>query len=165
MLNEHLAFKYLPMLKKSVYTQYLKKTLFWVIGNAIFGLAPLIFMFSILIISGHKIGNSEVDALIHEGVVPFVCCAIMGGVVVEFILAGLSLTGVQVFVIYVFPLFILAIISIDYLLVKLNVVSSQCFNLSSLTTIFVAIFSLGYCLFAKPYLYIEEGLQHELRNV
>lgn len=153
------------MSKITGYSKYFKKTLIWGIGNAVFGLAPLIFMCVILILTGHKIGHWEVDALIHEGLVPFVCCAIMGSVVVDFMLADLLFKPVQVFVVYVFPLFVLSIISIDFLLVTLGSISSQCFNLSSLTTIFVAIFSLGYCLFAKPYLHIEEDLQYDLHNV
>jgi hypothetical protein len=152
------------MSRNKVYTQYLKKTFLWVVGNTIFGLAPLLFMCFVRLISGNKIGNSEIDSLIHEGAIPFLCCAIMGAIAVEFLLSGYLFRSVQIFAIYLYPLFILSIISIDYLFISLRIVTPQTFNLSSETSIFVIILSFGYCLFAKTKLYIKEGIQHEQRH-
>ncbi|SRR6266700_996561 len=142
--------------KHLLYRQYLTKTFFWVIGNAVFGLIPLIFMLTVYELGEKKIGIDEINHLIHEGVILFVSIAIMGSVFVDYALSGFKLKGIGVFAIYIFPLCIVAIISIDYLLIHLGIISNNCFSLSSKTTKFVVGLSFIYILFAKTSLYIKE---------
>lgn len=67
------------------YYKYLKKTLIWIFGNFCFGIGPIIFLRFVISISQGKICTDTLNRLIHEGAILFVCCAMMGSVVVDFI--------------------------------------------------------------------------------
>ncbi|HVY73683.1 MAG TPA: hypothetical protein VG890_02575 [Puia sp.] len=144
-----------------LYWLYLRRAFLWVVGNTIFGLAPLIFMAFVFMTSEGKVGSDEMTHLIHDGVVLFVCCAVMGAVLVEFALAGFVMKGSAIIAIYAVPFFILALISIDYLFIHLRIIDGTCFDLSSKTSKFVMIFSSGYATFTKADLYIKEDMRHD----
>jgi hypothetical protein len=110
--------------------------------------------------SGH-IGDDEMSHLIHDGVVLFVCCSIMGAVIVDFMLSDYLLKGAVIFAIYIFPLFLLGLISVDYLFIRLKIIDGSCFDPSSKTSIFVMGFSVIYSTLSKADLYIKEDSKHD----
>jgi|GEM_PF-1609156 len=143
------------------YGNYLRKTFWWLMGNTVFGLAPLLFMCIVYLVAQQKAGNSEISHLIHEGVIPFVCVAIMGSVLVDFALSGFAMKGWGILAVYICPCCIMSILCIEYLLVTLKIIDDSCFNLDSLTTIIVIGLSFVYCIFTKTNLYIKEDTRHE----
>lgn len=134
------------------------KAVKWFLGNVIFGLAPIILMFVVYGLSERKTGLEEIQRLIHDGVIIFVLIAIMGAVMVDYFLSGIKSSGRSIFTIYIFPLCVLAIASIDYLLTYLKIIDGTCFALGSLTTKIISILSLLYCTFTKAKLYLRENL-------
>jgi hypothetical protein len=142
-------------LTQSRYTHYLWKSLKWTVGNAIFGLTPLLFMCLVYTIGLEK-ADHEIEHLILDGVIVFVSCAIMGAVLVDFALTDYRLTSGGVFMIYMFPCFIVGVVCLNYLFIHLKSVPVERFNLSSPVTISVVILSFFYCLFVKTRLYINE---------
>jgi hypothetical protein len=143
------------------YWNYIKKSALWCLGNFLFGVSPIIFMWLVYILSRHKLGFQDMDKLIHEGGVLFVCCAMMGGVVVDFLQSSFSWRGRQIFVIFFSPLVVLGLLCLEYLFVVMGIINTDCFNISSLTSIFVIGFSLVYCILNKTTLLIKEDTQHE----
>ena len=129
----------------------------WFIGNAIFGLAPIVLMLVVYGLTEKKTGSVEILRLVHDGAVIFVLIAIMGAVMVDYLLSGIKTSGRSVFTIYIFPLAVLAIASLDYLLTYLNVIDGTCFAIDSLTTKIISFLSLLYCTFTKAQLYIREN--------
>lgn len=147
--------------ERSSYWLYLWKTAKWMIGNAIFGIFPLLFMCSVYYISEEKLGKEEINTLVYEGAILFVCIAIVGSVLVDFFLSGFRPNGFPRFAIYIFPLIILFIISINYFLIHIKIIDKSRFSLSSGTTIVTVILSVIYILFVKTNLYMKEDLRHE----
>jgi hypothetical protein len=143
------------------YWNYVRKSAIWCIGNFLFGVSPIMFMWLVYILSRHKLGFQDMDKLIHEGGVLFVCCAMMGGVVVDFLQSSFSWRGRQIFVIFFSPLVVLGLLCLEYLFVVMNIINTDCFDISSLTSIFVIGFSLVYCILNKTTLLIKEDTQHE----
>ncbi len=144
------------MVGKSTYWHYLRKTTLWLVGNIVFGLAPLLFMCGVYMIAQKNVGANEIQTFIHEGVVLFVLCAIMGSILLDYALGGYSFTAMQIFTIFIFPFGILGILCLNYLFIKLKVITDDRFDLSSYTTILVVGLSLIYCLIAKTNLFIRE---------
>lgn len=145
-----------PDTKPVSFGTYYFKSVKWYIGNALFGLFPLILMWLVYYRSGGKTGEEEIYHLIHDGVIVFLCIALMGAVVVEFLLSGPKLSGISIFTIYLFPFIVLGIISLDYLLIYLKVIDNSSFHLNSRTTIITIILSFAYCTFTKATLYKKE---------
>ncbi len=136
---------------------YYWKSCKWFLGNAAFGIFPVLLMWLVYGLSEGKTGQKEIFHLIHDGVIVFLCIALMGAVMVEFLLSGPKMSGFSIFTIYIFPLIVLGIISLDYLLIYLNVIDSTVFNLNSWTTIITIVLSFSYCTFTKATLYKKEA--------
>lgn len=149
------------MPKKVTYFNYLKKSFCWLLGNFAFGLGPLLLMGIVYIVSEHKYGFDDIMKLIHEGAILFVCCAMMGSVLVDFLLAGYRLRGSEVFATFIFPFALLAIVALEYLFIILKIINTDCFNIFSGNSIFVVGCSFGYCLLIKTNLLIKEDTSHE----
>src|SRR5258705_7739185 len=98
------------MVGKSTYRDYLRKTAWWLFGNLVFGLAPMIFMVIVFITAQQKIGSTEIHQFIHDGVVLFVFCAIMGSIMCDYAIGGYTFKSFQVFTIFIFPILVLAIL-------------------------------------------------------
>lgn len=139
------------------YWPYFRKSIVWVFGNACFGLTPLLFMLFVNMVSGHKVGSEEISHLINDGVVLFVCCAILGAALIELMLSGMKMKISHAYSIGIVPLFILALILTDYFLINLKVIDTSCFMLSSGTSKIVILFSTVFCIFTKANLYIREA--------
>lgn len=144
------------MVGNSTWKDYLRKTLLWFFGNVVFGLAPLIFMCGVYVIGQQNVGRSEIDIFIHEGVVLFVLAAIMGSILLDYALGGYSFNAFQVFTIFFVPCGIIGILCLNYLFIKLKIITEERFDLSSYTSILVMSLSLVYCIIAKTNLYIRE---------
>jgi hypothetical protein len=142
------------------YTAYLSRTIKWIIANAVFGLAPLLFMWLVSLLSEGKAGASECVHLIKDGAVLFVCCSIMGSVVIDFKLAGFDLVGWQFIAVFLAPIAILGILLLTYLLIYFKAVNNEMFNLNSRTSILVMTLSVIYCILAKTNLYMREDIHH-----
>ena len=149
------------MASKVPYYKYLKKTLIWIFGNFCFGIGPIIFLRFVISVSQGKVCTDTLSRLIHEGAILFVCCAMMGSVVVDFYNSGFFLKGSRIFATYISPFIILFGICVEYLLVIMKVVDDNCFDTSSKTTIFVVTFTFFYCLFIKTNLMIKEDTRNE----
>ena len=147
--------------KANEYRHYYFKAAKWFIGNIIFGLAPLLLIWVVYALSNGASGNDEMSHLIHDGVVLFVCISVMGAVVVEYMLSGFKSSGISIFGIYIFPLCILAIVSIDYMLIYLRIIDNTCFNIGSLTTKIIIFLSHIYSTFTKANLYILEDTKND----
>ena len=135
---------------------YVLKSINWYIGNFCFGIIPVIFMGLVYLMSNHKLGFDDMQKQIHEGVILFVCCAMMGGVLVDFLQSDFKWTGRQIFATFISPFAVMAILCIEYLFVVLNIINTDCFNISSFNSIFVVGFSFGYCIIFKTILLIKE---------
>src|SRR5437762_8516320 len=97
------------------YSEYLYKSIKWLLGNAFFGLIPLWFILFINIVSGGKAGSEEIDHIVvHDGVILFVCCAIMGSVLVDYIVAGIKMKISLAYRLAIIPCFIIMLIITDY---------------------------------------------------
>lgn len=138
------------------YLAYFRKTIQWFAGNLLFGLSPLIFMLSMWELSDHKLGGDQISDLIHEGVILFVLCAIMGSIMLDFALGGHLFNGYQVFTIFIIPLLLLAVICLNYLLISQTILNDDRFDIASFTTTSSACISISYCLFQKTNLYLRE---------
>lgn len=149
------------MPEKITYKNYVIKSAIWYFGNFFFGIVPVLFMGLIYLVSRHKLGFDDMDKLIHEGAILFVCCAMMGGVMVDFLQSPFKMGGRQIFVTVIAPILVLGLLCIEYLFVVLKIINADCFNITSLSTIFVVLFSLVYCILNKTVLLIKEDTQHE----
>lgn len=138
------------------------KTLKWIIGNTVFGLFPLLFFCSIFYLTDKKFGGDQVDTLIYEGSILFVCIALVGAVLIDYYLSGLRPIGFTRFATYFFPVALLFVVTENYFLIHIGYVSKSRFALKSNTTIFVITITVIYIIFVKTELYIKEGFRHEL---
>lgn len=143
---------------KVTYRHYYWKSLKWFIGNLLFGSVPLLLMWVVEGLSHGNTGADEISSILHQGVVHFLCIALMGAVMTEFLISGIKFGGFSIFAIYIFPLLILSFVSLEYLLVYLNKIESKCFDLNSNYTYIVFILSFIYCTFIKASFYIKEDI-------
>ncbi|PWT95980.1 MAG: hypothetical protein C5B52_16690 [Bacteroidetes bacterium] len=145
------------------YKKYLLRTVQWLIGNFIIALCPLLFMLVIKLISNNKAGVDEYNRLIKDGAVLFVCCSMMGSVVIDYILGKHLLSGWKVLVIYFYPFAILSFLLMSYLLIYFKIIDTSYFNLDSKTSLLVIFFTISYCIFAKSNLLVQEDNGHAAR--
>lgn len=147
--------------KQNSKVHYYYKALKWYIGNISFGLFPILLTLAFYAVSKKQEGLAELYHLIHDGVIIFVFIAVMGAVMVEYLISGFMTNGWEVFIIYIFPLLVLGLASLEYLLSFLKVIDGTCFALSSLTTKFICGYSFLYCIFIKANLYIKENIREQ----
>src|SRR5690606_20957817 len=96
--------------RKITYGHYYWKSLKWFIGNLLFGMVPLLLMWLVQELTHGLTGGDEINNLLHEGVIHFLCIALMGAVMTEFLISGVMFGGFSVFAIYVFPLLVLSFV-------------------------------------------------------
>src|SRR4051812_42896075 len=125
--------------KNRPYGEYLFRTFKWLTTNIIFGLFPLLFMCMIQKVTDGKVGGMEIEHFMADGVVLFVWCAIMGSVAVDFFLAGYRLGSFEIFAYYFAPFCILLFVTLQYLLIRLHVITSECFEMWSFSSIFIQV--------------------------
>jgi hypothetical protein len=88
----------------------------------------------------------------------------MGGVLVDYLLTGHQLKLVVIFTTVIAPFAILFLLCLEYLFIVLKIINADCFNISSVNSIFVIGFSFGYCIAIKTMLLIREGEKNEQRT-
>jgi hypothetical protein len=145
------------------YWEYLWKTTKWFVGNFLFGIAPIVFMTCIYVISEFKFGNIQIDSLVHEGVILFVLCAIMGSIALDYALGGYSFKGWEIFHIFIVPLGILLLVCLNYLLICLTILDPTRFDIASYTSWICYAISMGYIMLQKTNLLIKEDAVRDLK--
>jgi hypothetical protein len=148
-------------MSRSSYRAYIGKSTLWFIGNLLIGCCPLLFLAMVYMTSRSKLGYDDMDKQVHEGAILFVCVAMIGGVMLDFLQSGFKLKGRQIVVIVITPIMAISLLFLEYLFVILKIINSDCFNISSRSTIFVVLFSAVYCILNKTNLLIMEDTQHE----
>lgn len=129
----------------------------WFIGNAVFGLAPLLFLVAVNPVLDKHETSSEIDTLLKGGIILFVCCALMGAVIIEILLSKIVFRRFAFFAVNVSPFVLLSMISLIYLLTILGHISKSVFTTPSKFYIFVIIFTIIYCTLGKYLLYQHEA--------
>lgn len=148
-------------MNRSTYWQYIMKSAIWYAGNLTIGCAPLIFLSMVFMTSRGKMGYDDLDKQVHEGAVLFVCVAMIGGIMIDFLQSPMKMRGRQVVVIVITPILAISLLFLEYLFVVLKIINADCFNITSRSTIFVVLFSAVYCILNKTNLLIMEDTQHE----
>ena len=142
--------------------RYYWKGFKWLAGNTFWALLPLWFMMFLNLVSGGKVGKDEINHLVvHDGVILFVCCAIMGSALVELILTGIKLRVMAAYSYAIIPCFIALLILTNYALILAKIIDYECFSLASLTSRVVIILTIIFCIFTKAEIYIKEDTKHE----
>ncbi len=142
-------------------TDAIKKTLIWFTWNALFGLAPFLFMLIVNDLTNGKAENELIN-LTEGGAVLFVTISITGSVVVDILLGDYGFRNLNRFLLEISPFIMLGFVLLIYLLIVLKQTSSDYFKPTSCSYIFVIIFSIVYCYLAKYTMYIrEKGGKHD----
>lgn len=136
---------------------YWFKSFKWVVLNICFAIFPLLLMGIVNMLTKGQEGASQIEHLIYEGgIVLFVAVAIMGAVVVDNLLSGIRVAGIELFSIYLFPLLVAGFISLEFVLICLGKVNRHALALESKKTITLLVVTFLYCLATKSTLYIKE---------
>jgi len=144
------------------FRNYLMKSVKWVIGNTLFGLLPLWFIYFLFVISRGKVASSEIDHIIeHDAAILFVCCGMMGAVLWDFMLAGIKLKMSVAFRLFIVPGFVAMVLFTDQVLILLKAIDNTCFNLRSYTTIIIVVLTISFTIFTKANLYVIEDTRNE----
>lgn len=130
---------------------------FWLVANAVLGLAPLIFLVITNQVMEKREASPEIEHLLEGGIVLFVCCALMGSVIIDIILSKIKLKKLAFFAVNISPFVLLVIICILYLLTILGHVRHDLFTSFSRFYKFVIIFTVLYCTLGKYLLYKSEN--------
>jgi hypothetical protein len=132
----------------------LGSALIWVLGNTAIGLAPLFFLIIMNpALTTHKEVTEEITKLLKGGIVLFVCCALMGAVIIEILIEKIQFKKIAFFAFNIFPFIILITICFLYLLMLLGHVRSTIFSSVSGFYVFVIVFTIIYCAAGKYFLY------------
>ena len=106
-------------------------------------------------------GYNDMDKQVHEGAILFVCVAMVGGIMLDFLQSEFRMRGRQIVVIVITPIMAISLLFLEYLFVILKIINSDCFNITSRSTIFIVLFSAIYCILNKTNLLIMEDASHE----
>jgi hypothetical protein len=148
-------------MNRASYWQYFRKSTFWYAGNLAIGCCPLIFLGMVFMTSRGKMGYNDMDKQVHEGAILFVCVAMVGGIMLDFLQSEFRMRGRQIVVIVITPIMAISLLFLEYLFVILKIINSDCFNITSRSTIFIVLFSAIYCILNKTNLLIMEDASHE----
>lgn len=130
----------------------------WLAGNAIFGLAPMVFLVLIKpFLSNQDKIVEEIQVLLKGGMILFVCCALMGSVCIDIVVnKKLQFRNFARFFTHVSPFILLLFICILYMLSIFGHVSSELFTGVSKFYVLVITFTVIYCVIGKYLLYKKE---------
>ena len=129
----------------------------WFMGNAIFGLAPLLFLVTVNPALEKHEASTEIETLLKGGIILFVCCALMGAVIIEILLSKIVFRRLAFFTVNVSPFILLLIICLIYLLTILGHINKTIFTTPSKFYIFVIVFTTIYCTLGKYLLYQHDA--------
>lgn len=129
----------------------------WLLSNAVFGLAPLLFLAAINPALDNVKVYEEIHTLVKGGIILFVCCALMGAVVIDILLSNrIKFKKLGYFAVNVSPFILLSIICGIYLMILLGHAHPNIFTTLSKFYTFVIVFTVGYCILGKYLLYKSE---------
>ena len=148
-------------MKREELRTYATKSMFWYVGNLVFGCMPILFLALVFATSQGKLGFDDMQKEIHKGAVLFVCIAMMGGVMVDLLQSGARFSGRQIVTKILAPVFAMGALLLEYLFVVLKIISTDCFNITSGGSIFLFGFSMLYCTLNKINLSIKEDTNYE----
>jgi hypothetical protein len=141
--------------------QYYIKSLKWLAGNVFWGLIPLWFLLFINTVSGGKAATEEINHIVaHDGVILFVCTAIMGTVLVEYVLTGYKVRIWKAYRVAIIPCFISLLLLTNYSLILAHIITYDCFSINSWTSRIVGALTILFCIFTKTEVYIKEDTKH-----
>lgn len=123
------------------------------LSNAAFGLAPLLFLLLLNPLLQHKNATSEIDRLIGGGIILFVCCALMGAVIIDILISKISFKRFAFFAVNISPFILLFFICLLYLLAILGSINPTIFTTFSKFYTFVIMFTIFYFILGKYLLY------------
>jgi hypothetical protein len=130
--------------------------LIWVAGTAVFAFMPLLFLLLINTMSGENMSVMEIDHISEAKVIVFICCAVMGAVVFNFIMSPFKVKGwLSIFAIYISPVCFLAYLFLKYLLLYVQFAEQHDFGPGLLTTRFTILFTIAYSILVKTVLNIK----------
>jgi len=132
------------------------KTVIWIIGNALFGLAPYLFMKLINFIAVNPNSTHDIQHFINDGSVLFVCSALMGSVVIDTLIDKHQYDNLVTFALIMSPFAVLFLLLTVYLLVVFKAVNDHYFSSNSWLYYFTIGFSIVYCTLAKYNLFKRE---------
>ena len=149
-------------MKRETSHSYILKSVYWYFGNLLFGCAPIIFLGLVYLTSQGKLGFDDMQKLIHEGAISFVCVAMMGGVLVDFLQSEIEINGGQIIMTVLAPIFFIGVLFLEYLFVLLKVINTDSLNVTSGSSVFLLCYSLVYCISNKAnLLIIKADTKHE----
>lgn len=124
----------------------------WFLGNSVIGLAPILFLI-IINPALDKDQSNEISHHLKSGILLFVCCALMGDVIIEIIIEKISFNRWAIFTFYVSPFIILVSVCFMYLLKLLGHLRGDVFSSWSNVLAIVIVFTTGYCVSGKYRIY------------
>ena len=151
--------------RKITLGDYTVKSLKWCIGNALFAFFLIILLQVANWMSVDNTFNIKIHDMVQDGVIEFVCCAIVGAVMVEFWVAGFSYTTNEILLIFVTPIVMHALLALEYILMLLHVAAKESFTTNSWTCKIVITFSAIYCILGKTNYYIREDERYEKQRI
>jgi len=145
-----------PVLKPISKGRCLFRSALWFISNALFGLAPLLSLCLVNPILSKHSALEEIHKLMQGGTILFVCCALMGAVIIDILIENVNFKSkVSFFAFNVAPFLLLGIICFLYIMIIVGEVNESVFTTFSKFYIFVIIFTIGYCTFGKYFIYLK----------
>jgi hypothetical protein len=148
-------------MKRGRVRNYAAKSLFWYLGNLIFGCVPVIFLGLVFVTSEGKLGSDDMQRQIHGGAILFVCVAMTGGVMIDYLQSETKFGGYQIVFIILMPIIIIGILLLKYLFFVIKIIDTDCFKITSGVSLFILAFSMIYCILNKISLLIMEDIKHE----
>lgn len=146
--------------KKVTARQYRWKGCKWWGLNILWGLFPLGLAYILSYNSDGNIGDKTIYNMIHkEGFLLFVCCGLMGAVMVDYVIGGHKIHGLIAFLVYATPFSLIIILVIQYVFTHEEVTRDRLFDIQSFGTIARLVISTVYCILAKGHLYSLEELK------
>lgn len=139
------------------------KTVRWTMWNTIFGIFPLIaiFFFKLTLSAKSPIGlwltdDFIEDKIINEGLVMFLCCALMGEVTIDFLLAIKDKINCKIFLV-IFSISML--FSVTYIFSNLFFFPKDTYNIELIKTFqkWLIIVSSVFCVIFRTTFYIFEN--------
>jgi hypothetical protein len=148
-------------MKREELWAYVRKGILWYAGNLVFGSMPILFLGLVSWASQGKLGFDDMQKEIHKGAVLFVCISMMGGVMVDLLQSETKFSGQQIVAKILTPIFIMGVLLLEYLFIVLKIINTDCFNITSRSSVFLLGFSMMYCIVIKIKLSITEDTKYE----
>lgn len=133
--------------------QCLAKSVIWFVSNAIFGAAPLLFLIVINPLLNRAQAAEEIHVLMRGGSILFVCCALMGAVVIDILQDKLVVGRIFFFFLNITPFITVSIICLFYVLNILNHLRQELFTTFSFFYFLVIGITVLYCTLCKYLLF------------